>query len=95
MPPISLAGFFPPVTPFKTPLAIPFRSGTNFGSAVVPWIKKGIASAFILKSSALLGLTVPAPVTVANEGTTRSILSAPAGTTSSGAPWYNFEFGAW
>src|SRR5258708_13960184 len=68
---------------FNGPPAIPFTSGRNFGSEVVPSIKNGMLSAFILKARALAGLTVPAPVTVPSEGTTRSILSArvPSGDT--------------
>src|SRR5208282_1885382 len=77
----------PPMAFFRRPLAIPFTSGTNLGSAVVPSTAKGTArpprAAFILKASWLEGLTVPPPVRTPMEGTVRLMLLAcvPSGAT--------------
>ena len=66
---------------------MPFTSGMNFGSEVVPCTVNGIpippTSAFNLNASSFDGLTVPAPVTTPMDGTVRLILSAwvPSGAT--------------
>src|ERR1700686_1051965 len=74
--------------PFNMPVAIPFTSGRNFGSEVVPETVIGTEpippiAAFSLNASSFEGLTVPAPVTTPMEGTVRLILSArvPSGAT--------------
>src|SRR5271169_3697587 len=83
-----LAGFWLPlVIPFSRPFAIPFTSGTNFGSEVVPSTENGIPIpprvAFNLKASSFDGLTVPAPVIMPMAGTVRLMLLAcvPSGAT--------------